>query len=350
MSVASSPLNRRRFVLAATGSAVGMLAAPSILRAAGEINLYSSRHYDTDEALYANFTKETGIGINRIEAKADQLIERMKAEGINSPADVFISVDAGRIERANVENLLQPVQSEVLSSRIPSYLRHADGSWFGFSKRARVLVVAKDRMDPKDAPSYEALIGEAMKGRVLIRSSGNIYNQSLMGSIIAAHGADEAAKWASGMVANFARSPKGGDRDQIKAVAAGEGDVGVVNSYYLGKMMKSSKEDQRQAADKVTLVFPNQADRGTHVNISGGGVARHAKNKSGAIKFLEYLASDQAQEFFAAGNVEYPVVKGVPLASPLDTFGEFKEDTLDVQRFASLNAEAVQIMDKAGWK
>lgn len=350
MSVVSSTLNRRRFVLAATGSAVGMLAAPAILRAAGEINLYSSRHYDTDEALYANFTKETGIGINRIEAKADQLIERMKAEGANSPADVLISVDAGRIERANVENLLQPIQSEVLSSRIPAYLRHSDGSWFGFSKRARVLIIAKDRMDPKDATSYEGLTADAMKGRVLIRSSSNIYNQSLMGSIIAANGPDGAAEWAKGVVANMARSPKGGDTDQIMAVAAGEGDIAVANSYYLGKMFKSGKEARRKAAEKVMLVFPNQADRGTHVNISGGGVARHAKNKDGAVKFLEYLASDQAQEYFAAGNVEYPVVKGVPLASPLDTFGEFKEDTLDAQKFASLNAEAVQIMDKAGWK
>ncbi|MEM7635377.1 MAG: extracellular solute-binding protein, partial [Pseudomonadota bacterium] len=313
MSIVSSRLNRRRFVLAATGSAVGMLAAPSILRAAGEINLYSSRHYDTDEALYANFTKETGIAINRIEAKADQLIERMKAEGENSPADVLISVDAGRIERANTENLLQPIQSEVLSSRIPTYLRHSDGSWFGFSKRARVLIIAKDRMDPKDATSYEGLTADAMKGRVLIRSSGNIYNQSLMGSIIAANGADGAAEWAKGMVANFARSPKGGDTDQIMAVAAGEGDIAVANSYYLGKMFKSGKEDRRKAAEKVTLVFPNQGDRGTHVNISGGGVARHAKNKDGAVKFLEYLASDKAQEYFAAGNVEYPVVKGVPL-------------------------------------
>jgi len=350
MPIVHPSLNRRRFVLAATGSVVSTLVAPSIVRAAGEINLYSSRHYDTDEALYANFTKMTGIGINRIEAKADQLIERMKAEGANSPADVFISVDAGRIERANVENLLQPIQSELLSTRVPSHLRHSDGSWFGFSKRARIIVVSKDRMDPKDAPSYEALASEAMKGKVLIRSSSNIYNQSLMGSIIAAHGVEDAGKWARGLVANFARSPKGGDRDQIKAVAAGEGDVGVVNSYYLGKMIKSSKQDQRKAADKVTLVFPNQADRGTHVNISGGGVARHAKNKAGAIKFLEYLTSDQAQEYFAAGNTEYPVVEGVPLASPLDTFGEFKEDTLDVQKFASLNSEAVQTMDKAGWK
>ena len=330
--------------------AAGLLAAPSILKAAQELNLYSSRHYDTDERLYGDFTKLTGITINRIEAKAEELIERMKAEGANSPADVFITVDAGNIERANVDGLLQPVQSDVLASKIPSYLRHADGSWFGFSKRARIFAVAKDRFDPANVPSYEALAGEALKGKVLIRSSGNIYNQSLMGSIIAANGEEAAQSWANGLVANMARVPKGGDRDQIKAVAAGEGDVAVVNSYYLGQMIKSSKEDQREAAAKVTLVFPNQSDRGTHVNISGGGVARHSPNKDAAIKFLEYMVSDQAQEYFAAGNVEYPVVQGVPLTSPLDTFGSFKEDSLDAQKFAALNTQAVQLMDKAGWK
>ena len=330
--------------------AAGLLAAPSILKAAQELNLYSSRHYDTDERLYGDFTKLTGITINRIEAKAEELIERMKAEGANSPADVFITVDAGNIERANVDGLLQPVQSDVLASKIPSYLRHADGSWFGFSKRARIFAIAKDRFDPANVPTYEALADEALKDKVLIRSSGNIYNQSLMGSIIAANGEEAAQSWANGLVANMARAPKGGDRDQIKAVAAGEGDVAVVNSYYLGQMIKSSKEDQREAAAKVTLVFPNQSDRGTHVNISGGGVARHSPNKDAAIKFLEYMVSDQAQEYFAAGNVEYPVVQGVPLTSPLDTFGSFKEDSLDAQKFAALNTQAVQLMDKAGWK
>jgi iron(III) transport system substrate-binding protein len=350
MSVLKFPISRRRFVAGSAATAFGILAAPSILRASSEINLYSSRHYDTDEALYSDFTKATGITVNRIDAKAEELIERMKAEGVNSPADVFISVDAGNIERANRENLLQPIASEVLSRRIPSHLRHADGSWFGFSKRARIIVVSKDRMDPKDASTYEALADEKLKGKVLIRSSSNIYNQSLMGSIIAAHGAEGAEKWARGLVANMARAPKGGDRDQIKAVAAGEGDVAVVNSYYLGKMIKSAKADQREAADKVAIVFPNQQDRGTHVNISGGGVARHAGNKTGAIRFLEYLASDKAQEYFAASNIEYPVVEGVPLASPLDTFGSFKEDMLDAQKYAALNAQAVQIMDRAGWK
>lgn len=340
----------RRHLLAAGAASAGLLAAPSILRAASEINLYSSRHYDTDEAFYTNFTKLTGIGINRIEAKAEELIERMKAEGANSPADVFITVDAGNIERANVDGLLQPVTSDTLTKAIPAHLRHPDGSWFGFSKRARVIIVAKDRMKPEDVPTYESLADEKVKGKLLIRSSGNIYNQSLMGSIIAADGAEQAEAWARGIVANMARAPKGGDTDQIKAVAAGEGDVAVANSYYLGRLIVSDNAEDREIASKVQIVFPNQNGRGTHVNISGGGVARHAKNVEGAVKFLEYLVSDEAQMLFASGNVEYPVVEGVKLPAPLDTFGNFKEDTLDAQKYAALNAEAVQIMDRAGWK
>jgi iron(III) transport system substrate-binding protein len=347
--MSSITVNRRQ-LLAAGAASAGLLAAPSILRAANEINLYSSRHYDTDETFYTNFTKLTGIGINRIEAKAEELIERMKAEGANSPADVFITVDAGNIERANVDGLLQPVTSDTLTKAIPAHLRHPDGSWFGFSKRARVIIVAKDRMKREDVPTYESLADEKVKGKLLIRSSGNIYNQSLMGSIIAADGAEQAEAWARGIVANMARAPKGGDTDQIKAVAAGEGDVAVANSYYLGRLIVSDNAEDREIASKVQIVFPNQNGRGTHVNISGGGVARHAKNVEGAVKFLEYLVSDEAQMLFASGNVEYPVVEGVKLPAPLDTFGSFKEDTLDAQKYAALNAEAVQIMDRAGWK
>jgi iron(III) transport system substrate-binding protein len=228
----------RRHLLAASAAGTAMLAAPAIVRASSEINLYSSRHYDTDEALYTNFTKQTGIGINRIEAKAGELIERLKAEGKNSPADVFLTVDAGNLERANVDGLFQPVRSDVLAKAIPSYLRHADGSWFGFSKRARVIMIARDRIKAEQVPSYESLADEAIKGKLLIRSSGNIYNQSLMGSIIAANGADKAEAWAKGVVANMARAPKGGDTDQIRAVAAGEGDICVSNTYYLGRLAR----------------------------------------------------------------------------------------------------------------
>jgi iron(III) transport system substrate-binding protein len=348
--MATSFAINRRHLLAAGAASAGLLAAPPILRAATEINLYSSRHYDTDEALYSNFTKLTGIGINRIEAKAEELVERMKAEGANSPADVFITVDAGNLERANVDGLFQPVTSETLTKAIPSYLRHADGSWFGFSKRARVIMIAKDRMKPEQVPTYESLADEAIKGKLLIRSSGNIYNQSLMGSIISANGAEKAEAWARGIVANMARAPKGGDTDQIRAVAAGEGDVCVSNTYYLGRLAKSDKPEDKEVFEKVQIVWPNQDDRGAHVNISGGGVARHSKNAEGAVKFLEYLVSEEAQHMFADGNAEYPVVEGVKLPAPLDSFGNFKEDTLDAQKYAELNAEAVQVMDKAGWK
>ncbi len=348
--MATSFALNRRHLLAAGAASAGLLAAPSILRAASEINLYSSRHYDTDETFYSNFTKQTGIGINRIEAKAEELIERMKAEGANSPADVFITVDAGNLERANVDGLFQPVTSETLTKAIPSYLRHADGSWFGFSKRARVIMIAKDRMKPEQVPTYESLADEAIKGKLLIRSSGNIYNQSLMGSIIAANGAEQAEAWAKGVVANMARAPKGGDTDQIRAVAAGEGDVCVSNTYYLGRLGKSDKPEDKEVFEKVQIVWPNQDGRGAHVNISGGGVARHSKNVEGTVKFLEYLVSEEAQHMFADGNSEYPVVEGVKLPTPLDSFGSFKEDTLDAQKYAALNADAVQIMDKAGWK
>ena len=348
--MATSFALNRRHLLAAGAASAGLLAAPSILRAASEINLYSSRHYDTDEAFYSNFTKQTGIGINRIEAKAEELIERMKAEGANSPADVFITVDAGNLERANIDGLFQPVTSEMLTKAIPSHLRHPDGSWYGFSKRARVIMIAKDRMKPEQVPTYESLADEAIKGKLLIRSSGNIYNQSLMGSIIAANGAEQAEAWARGVVANMARAPKGGDTDQIRAVAAGEGDVCVSNTYYLGRLGKSDKPEDKEVFEKVQIVWPNQDGRGAHVNISGGGVARHSKNVEGAVKFLEYLVSEEAQHMFADGNSEYPVVEGVKLPAPLDTFGSFKEDNLDAQKYAALNAEAVQIMDKAGWK
>ncbi len=340
----------RRSLLASTAATAGLLAAPSILRAAGEINLYTSRHYETDEALYNNFTSQTGIKVNRIEAKAEELMERLKAEGANSPADLFITVDAGNIQRAQEAGLLQAVQSEVLTKAIPAHLRHPDGSWFGFSKRARVFAISRERMKPDAATTYEALAEPAMKGKVLIRSSSNIYNQSLMGSIIAAHGEDGALEWAKGIVANMARAPKGGDTDQIKAVAAGEGDIAVCNSYYLGRLINSTKPEDQEVASKVQIVFPNQDDRGTHVNISGGGVARNAKNVDGATKFLEYLVSEQAQEMFASGNVEYPVVAGVNLPAPLDAFGDFKEDQLVAQQYAALNSKAVELMDKAGWK
>lgn len=321
-----------------------------VAQAAGEVNLYSSRHYNTDERLYANFTKATGIKINRIEADADPLIQRMKAEGDKSPADVFISVDAGRIEAARQQGLLQPIRSDVLEKAIPAHLRDPEGYWFGFSKRARVIVYSKDRVKRDQLSTYESLADPKWKGKIAIRSSTYIYNQSLTGSILAALGPEKTEAWARGFVANFARQPKGGDRDQISAVASGEADIGITNTYYVAHMLTSKNPAEREAAEKIVVFFPNQDDRGTHVNISGGGVAKSAPNKANAIRFLEYLASPEAQSYFAEGNYEYPVVADAQVSPILAAWGKFKEDRLNAQVFARNNAEALKIMDRAGWK
>ncbi len=317
---------------------------------AEELNLYSSRHYQTDEALYNNFTKATGIKINRIEAKGDALIERIKNEGANSPADVFVTVDAGRLWRADQAGLFQPVNSKVLDQRIPSNLRHPKGHWFGFSTRARVIYYNKSAVKDGEIARYEDLAESAWRGRVCIRSSSNIYNQSLMGSLIEAHGKADAEKWAKGVVGNFARDPKGGDTDQIRSVAAGECDVAVGNSYYLVRLLRSEKEKDKGVPDMVGVVFPNQGDRGTHVNISGAGVLKNAPNREAAIKFLEYLASDEAQSYFADGNNEYPVVDGVAPNSAVQSLGTFKADPINVAVYGENQATAQKIFDRAGWK
>ncbi len=337
-----------RTFLVGTALAAGLVGASSIAQAQ-ELNLYSSRHYDTDEALYANFTEQTGITINRIEAGADELIERMISEGANSPADVLITVDAGRMERADEAGLFQTFDSEVLEERIPDYLQDPENKWFGFSKRARVIMYACDRVD-NPPQTYEALADEEWRDRLLIRSSTNIYNQSLAGSMLAAHGEEATEAWARGVVANMAREPRGGDTDQIRAVAAGEGDLAVANTYYLGNLLRSDNADDRAVAEQICVVFPNQDDRGTHVNISGGGVAANAPNPEAARLFLEYLASDSAQQYFAEGNSEYPVVESASSPEWLQKFGEFEEDDLSSETFAQNNADALMVMDRAGWK
>jgi iron(III) transport system substrate-binding protein len=338
----------RRALLAGTAL---LVASPAILRAqARTLNLYSSRHYDTDEALYSDFTKQTGIAINRVEAGEDPLLARMQSEGANSPADVLITVDAGRIEKAQGLGLLQPFASEALASRIPANLRDPDGNWFGFSTRARVLLVAKDKVADGAIRTYEDLADPKWKGKVLIRSSTNVYNQSLAGAMLAAHGAEKTEAWARGVVANMARPPRGGDTDQIKAAAAGEGDIAVANTYYFGRLAKSAKPEDKAVVDKLRVVFPNQGDRGTHVNISAAGIARHAKNLDAAKAFLEYLATPSAQRYFAFGNSEYPVVAGVEPPPHVAAWGQFKTDSLNARVFARNNAEALRIMDRAGWK
>lgn len=339
--------NRRIFL----GSTALLVASPAILRAQTRtLNLYSSRHYDTDEALYSDFTKQTGITVNRVEAGADPLLARLQSEGANSPADVLVTVDAGRAEKARELGLLQPFASNTLASRIPANLRDPDAHWFGFSSRARVLIVNKEKVAEGAITTYEDLADPKWKGKVLNRSSTNIYSQSLTGAMLAAHGPEKTEAWVRGMVANFARPPRGGDTDQIKAAAAGEGDVAVSNTYYLGNLAKSSKPEDKAVVDKVRIVFPNQGDRGTHVNISAAGIARHAKNIDAAKAYLEYLSTPSAQAYFANGNSEYPVVAGVQPAAQIAAWGSFKQDQLNARVFARNNAEALKIMDRAGWK
>jgi iron(III) transport system substrate-binding protein len=314
------------------------------------LNLYTSRHYQTDDALYTNFTRKTGIKINRIEAGEDPLIERMKQEGARSPADVLITVDAGRLWRAEQADLLQPIKSKVLEERVPAALRHPDGLWYGFSLRARPIYYAKGKVDPAKLASYENLADPSLKGKICIRSSSNVYNLSLMSSMIAAVGPEKAEQWAKGVVGNMARAPKGGDTDQLTALAAGECDVAVANTYYFVRLMKSDKPAERAMAEKIGVVFPNQGDRGAHVNISGAGVAKHAPHRDAAIQFLEYLASDEAQAYFANGNNEYPISGPVRDNRALASLGEFKKDSVNVSLLGRNQAVAQQVYDRAGWK
>ena len=316
------------------------------------LNLYSSRHYQTDEALYTNFEKKTGIKINRIEGPEDPLLERMKSEGTRSPADVLITVDMGRLMKAQEAGLFQPIKSAALESSIPAELRAADGSWFGFSVRARPIIYAKGKLNPKELPDYESLADPKWKGKICVRSGSSPYNISMLSSIIAAHGPAKAEDWARGVVANMARAPKGGDTDQIKAVAAGECDITISNTYYFARLLRSDKPEDKALVAKVGVIFPNQTGanaRGTHINISGAGVARYAPNKDNAIKFLEYLATPEAQRYFADGNNEYPAV-GKMSSVALDSLGTFTRDPLKMEMVGKNYAAASQIFDRAGWK
>jgi iron(III) transport system substrate-binding protein len=329
-----------------TAAVLGTAVAAS----AAEVNVYSSRHYDTDKSLYQTFTQQTGIRVNVIEGGDDELIERIRTEAGNSPADILITVDAGRLWRAQNAGILQPVKSKILEDTVPEYLREPTGLWFGLTKRARVIIYNKSAVKPSELSTYEDLADPKWKGRLLIRSSTNVYNQSLAGSILAAHGEKATEEWARGIVANLARRPQGGDSDQILAVAAGEGDIAVSNTYYFGRIAGSEKPGDKAVTAKVGVFFPNQNDRGTHVNISGAGVLKNAPNKENAVKFLEYLVSPPAQKIFAEGNYEYPVSKDAETSPVIASWGSFKEDNLNAAVFGKNNEEALKIMDRAGWK
>ena len=308
-----------------------------------ELNLYSARHYQTDEALYSEFTRQTGIKINRIEGKEDELLERIKNEGAHSPADVLLTVDASRLATAHEMGLFAPLKSKILDQRIPANLRTED--WFSFSTRARVIVYAKGSVKAEAVQNYADLAQPRLKGKLCTRSGSHPYNLSLMASFIAHHGEAKAEEWARGMVANFARSPKGGDTDQIRAVAAGECEVALANTYYVARLMRSDKPDDRKVMERWRQSF------GTHINVSGGGMLKHAPHKDAALKFLEYLASDEAQRFFADGNNEWPVVVGVKVNNPaLATLGKFKADALPVGSLAMYRSKAQVIFDRVGYR
>ena len=331
-----------------TALAFGFVAVAA--QGADVVNIYSARHYDTDDTLYRNFKDRTGITVKVIEGNSDALLSRLKREGKRSPADVFITVDAGRLNKAERQGIFAPVKSNVLAERVPSHLRHPEGLWFGLTQRVRVILASKARVKPDEITRYEDLAKPKWRKRVLIRSSSNVYNQSLVGSLIARYGEKRALAWCEAVVANMARRPQGGDRDQIRAVAAGEGDVAVANHYYYARLLTSSKEADRRAANAVRLIFPNQKDRGAHVNISGAGVVKTAPNKANAIKFLEFLVSDRAQQVFAAGNNEYPVVKSVAPPAVLKQFGTFKADAVSAHKFGNNNQQAIRLMDRAKWR
>jgi iron(III) transport system substrate-binding protein len=315
------------------------------------VNVYSGRHYQTDEALYAGFTKATGIKVNRIEASEDAIIERIRNEGPRSPADVMITVDAGRLWRAEQLGLFQPVKSASLDARIPASLRDPGGHWYGFSTRARVIAYNKAKVQPGEIKTYEELADPKWKGRVCMRSSTNIYNLSLMGALIDHLGEPKAEAWARGVRANLAQEPKGGDTDQLKAVAAGQCDVTVSNQYYYARLARSQKPDEKQVAERIGIVLPNQASWGTHVNISGAGVLKHAPHRENAVRFLEYLASDDAQRYFADGNNEWPVVRTVKVDNPvLNALGDFKRDSLNVAVLGKNQPGSQKIYDRVAWK
>ena len=326
---------------------------------AQELNLYSARHYSTDEALYADFTKATGIKINRVDADDAGIIARLKAEGSASPADVILLVDAARLWRGEQDGLFLPVKSKLLEDAIPASLRAtpaADGGipWFGFSTRARVVVYDKVRVKREDVDTYEELGDPKNKGKLCIRSGAHPYNLSLFGAVTEHLGPEKSEAWLKGMVDNMARAPKGGDTDQIKAVAAGECQIGVTNSYYLARMMRSNNPEDRAVVEKVGVVFPNQNSWGTHVNIAGAAVARHAKNQANAVKFLEYLASPSAQNYFANGNNEWPVAKGVVTENPalksMTGGGQFKAETIPISAVGANQVKVQQMLDRVGFK
>jgi iron(III) transport system substrate-binding protein len=343
-------MSRSLTILAATITTSLVALGPIPASAAGELNLYSSRHYDTDERLYSDFTEATGITVNRIEGKADELIARMQAEGANSPADILLTVDTSRLERAKEAGVLQSIDNATLEARIPANLQDADNQWFGFSQRARIIFY--DKTDVANPPQdYVSLADPAYKGQVCHRSSSNVYSQTLLAAVIKNHGEEAAKGWAQGVVDNFARDPEGGDTDQLRGLVSGQCDISIANTYYFARSIRKEVSGlPEDARANIGWVFPAQNAEGAHMNLSGGGVALNAPNKDNAIKFMEYLASDQAQQYFSAGNDEYPAVPGVALSPSVAALGLFRPDAVDLSKVAKNVPAAQKIFDQVGWK
>lgn len=319
---------------------------------ANEVNIYSHRHYPSDKILFKKFTDQTGIKVNVVKANADQIMKRLEEEGKYSPADLLLTVDVGRLYYAKEKGLFQPIESKFLEDVIPSNLRDKENYWFGVTKRARVIVYNVDTVDPKSLSTYEALTSKEYKGSILTRSSTNIYNQSLLASIIAHKGEEEAKAWAKGVRENFARKPTGSDRDQMRALAADVAKIAIVNTYYVGNLINSDKFSDREVAKKIGIFFPNQGkdERGAHINISGIGVTKYAKNRDNAIKFIEFLCSEESQKVFSSLNYEYPANKNVSPSKLLQSWGSFKEDNIELYKLGQNNAKAVKIFNEVGWQ
>ncbi|MDC0622429.1 Fe(3+) ABC transporter substrate-binding protein [Flavobacteriaceae bacterium] len=317
-----------------------------------EINLYSQRHYKVDEKQYEAFEKETGIKVNVVKANADELIERLKNEGKNSPADLFITVDAGKLQKAKDLDLLQKISSPIINQNVDVDLKDVNGYWIPITYRARILVYSKDRVKSDELSTYANLTDEKWRNKVLVRSSSNAYNQALLSSIVANNGVDAASKWARDLVKNFARDPKGNDRDQVKAIAAGQGDVAIVNSYYIGLLLSSENEEEIKAGNSVSIFFPNQGEdeTGSHINVSGIGLIKNAPNKENAIKLMEFLTSESAQKIYTNTSYEYPANPNVEPNEIVKKWGSFKKDKLDLNQLGVFRNKAIEIFDKSGWK
>jgi iron(III) transport system substrate-binding protein len=323
---------------------------PKASASPGEVNIFTARHYEVDDKLYATFTEQTGIKVNVVKGTAEELIERLKREGSSTSADLFITVDGGVLNKAKEADVLQPLQSDVVNQNVPEKLRDKENYWVGLSTRARVIVYHPDRVKPEELSTYEDLVNEKWKGRILVRSSNNLYNQSLLASLIELNGEEAAEQWAKGIVANMARPPEGSDRDQAKAVVAGIGDIAIMNTYYVGLLINSKDPEEAKVGKTIRVFFPNQQTTGTHVNISGIGLTKHSKNKENAIKLVEYLTGPEAQKIASEENFEYPVNPQAEKADLLKSWGDFKMQEIDFAALGRNNPKAVQIFDKAGWK